>query len=81
MATSDEEQSLRECENYVQKHKIQQILKECIVQLCISRPENPITFLKEHFEKLEKVCKQTGWEQVHAKFLQTLKQMKTNRQL
>ncbi|KAI1301794.1 cAMP-dependent protein kinase regulatory subunit [Halotydeus destructor] len=50
----DEEQSLRECENYVQKHNIQQILRDCIVQLCVSRPENPIKFLREYFQKLEK---------------------------
>ena len=56
MATHpDEEQSLRECEAYVQRHNIQQILKDCIVQLCVSRPEHPITFLKEYFTKLEKV--------------------------
>lgn len=51
----DEQQSLRECEAYVQRHNIQQILKDCIVQLCVSRPENPITFLKEYFASLEKV--------------------------
>ncbi len=52
---ADEEQSLRECEAYVQRHNIQQILKDCIVQLCVGRPENPITFLKEYFQALEKV--------------------------
>ena len=51
----NEEQSLRECEAYVQKHDIQKILKECIVQLCVSRPENPISFLREYFQKLERV--------------------------
>lgn len=51
----DEQQSLRECEAYVQRHNIQQILKDCIVQLCVSRPENPITFLKEYFASLERV--------------------------
>lgn len=51
----DEEQSLRECENYVQKHDIQQILRDCIVQLCVSRPDNPVAFLREYFQKLEKV--------------------------
>ena len=50
-----EEQSLKECENYVQKHKIQQMLKDCIVQLCINKPDHPIKFLREHFEKLETV--------------------------
>ena len=51
----DEEQSLRECESYVQKHDIQKILKECIVQLCVSRPENPTSFLREYFQRLERV--------------------------
>lgn len=51
----DEEQSLRDCEAYVLRHNIQGILKECIVNLCVSRPENPITFLREYFQKLEKV--------------------------
>lgn len=56
MATNiDEEQSLRECEAYVQTHNIQQILKDCIVQLCVNRPTNPISFLREHFQKLERV--------------------------
>lgn len=60
MATNmDEEQALRECENYVQHHNIQQILKDCIVQLCVNRPENPIAFLREHFQKLERVSVET----------------------
>jgi len=54
-ATLDEEQSLRECEAYVQRHNIQPLLKDCIVQLCVSRPENPISFLREYFQKLERV--------------------------
>ena len=44
---------MRECENYVQKHNVQQLLKDCIVQLCINRPDNPTTYLKEYFENLE----------------------------
>lgn len=31
------------------------MLKDCIVQLCLSKPENPITFLKEYFTALERV--------------------------
>ncbi|KAG1706988.1 cAMP-dependent protein kinase regulatory subunit [Nymphon striatum] len=54
-ATTEEEQSLRDCEAYVQKHNIQQILKDSIVQLCVTRPENPIRFLKEYFQKLERL--------------------------
>merc|ERR1712212_657376 len=53
-STMDEEQSLRECEAYVQMHDIQKILKECIVQLCVSRPDNPVSFLREYFQKLER---------------------------
>ena len=51
----EEERSLRECEDYVQRHNVQQILKDCIVQLCVARPQNPIIFLKEYFQKLEQV--------------------------
>lgn len=51
----EEDESLKSCEVYVQKHNIQQILKECIVNLCIAKPERPMKFLREHFEKLEKV--------------------------
>ena len=56
----DDEQSLRECETYVQKHNIQQLLKDCIVQICIHRPDNPVAFLKEYFEKLEVVSGDSG---------------------
>ncbi|XP_034448231.1 protein kinase, cAMP-dependent, regulatory, type I, alpha (tissue specific extinguisher 1) a isoform X1 [Hippoglossus hippoglossus] len=52
--SSEEEQSLRECEQYVQKHNIQQLLKDCIIQLCTARPEQPMAFLRDYFEKLEK---------------------------
>ncbi len=53
--SSEEERSLRECERYVQKHNVQQLLKDCIVQLCTNRPERPMAFLREYFERLEKV--------------------------
>lgn len=59
MESSNEEQSLRECEDYVQRHQIQQILKDCIVQLCVAKPQNPISFLREYFQKLERVSMYT----------------------
>ncbi|KAG7279437.1 hypothetical protein CRUP_038210 [Coryphaenoides rupestris] len=52
--SSEEERSMRECEQYVQKHNIQQLLKDCIVQLCTSRPDRPMAFLREYFDRLEK---------------------------
>lgn len=52
---AEEDESLKGCELYVQKHGVQQVLKDCIVHLCISKPERPMKFLREHFEKLEKV--------------------------
>jgi len=55
MATNLEEEQTRECEAYVQTHNIQQLLKDCIIQLCVSRPDNPISFLREYFQKLERV--------------------------
>ncbi|KAM7331720.1 hypothetical protein ACRRTK_008428 [Alexandromys fortis] len=51
---SEDEDSLKGCEMYVQKHGIQQVLKECIVHLCVAKPDRPLRFLREHFEKLEK---------------------------
>uniref|UniRef100_H3AWD7 Protein kinase cAMP-dependent type I regulatory subunit beta n=1 Tax=Latimeria chalumnae TaxID=7897 RepID=H3AWD7_LATCH len=56
-STVEEDESLKGCELYVQKHNIQQILKECIVNLCITKPDRPMKFLREHFEKLEKLLK------------------------
>lgn len=44
-----------DCELYVQRHNIQQILKDCIVQLCIVKPERPLTFFRQYFQKLEMV--------------------------
>uniref|UniRef100_S4RSP3 Protein kinase, cAMP-dependent, regulatory, type I, alpha (tissue specific extinguisher 1) a n=1 Tax=Petromyzon marinus TaxID=7757 RepID=S4RSP3_PETMA len=55
------EQGVRDCERYVQKHNIQALLKDCIVQLCVARPERPMRFLREFFEKLEKEQLKTGW--------------------
>jgi len=52
---SQEEQCLRKAEEYVKEHDIQRIVKDCIVQLCIHRPDNPYSFLKQHFASLEKV--------------------------
>lgn len=51
----NEDQTLKECEAYVSKHSIKDLLKDCIVQLCLRKPDHPITFLKQHFEKLEKI--------------------------
>ncbi|KAF6281217.1 protein kinase cAMP-dependent type I regulatory subunit beta [Rhinolophus ferrumequinum] len=50
----EDDESLKGCELYVQKHGVQQVLKDCIVRLCIAKPERPMRFLREHFEKLEK---------------------------
>ncbi|RMZ99815.1 cAMP-dependent kinase type I-beta regulatory subunit isoform X1 [Brachionus plicatilis] len=51
---SNEDHTLKECEAFVNKHNIKDLLKDCIVQLCLKKPENPITFLRQHFERLEK---------------------------
>lgn len=50
-----DELNVDDCELYVQRHNIQQILKDCIVQLCISKPERPLTFFRQYFQKLEMV--------------------------
>ena len=48
------EVTVQECEDYVQKHQIQPLLKAAIEALCKERPDNPVKFLKEHFERLDK---------------------------
>lgn len=47
--------SVQECEDYIQQYNIQGILKECIVKICHDRPSNPYKWLREHFDKLERV--------------------------
>jgi hypothetical protein len=58
-SNNNEDHTLKECEAYVSKHNIKDLLKDCIVQLCLKKPDNPISFLKQHFEKLEKVSEFT----------------------
>jgi len=57
MATCDEccGFNLKDVETYVKKHDIHYILKDCIIKLCSSRPDNPYRFMREYFENLEKV--------------------------
>ncbi|CAF0813907.1 unnamed protein product [Didymodactylos carnosus] len=52
MADSSE-RTVRDCEAYIAKHDIQNLLRDCIVQLCLKKPENPISFLSTYFEKLD----------------------------
>ncbi|XP_041987548.1 cAMP-dependent protein kinase type I regulatory subunit isoform X1 [Aricia agestis] len=54
MDSIEEEQCLHQCENYIQSHNIQILLKDCIVQLCLNKPENPVSFLRQYFQKLER---------------------------
>ena len=50
--TSSSEQTVRDCEAYIAKHDIQNLLRDCIVQLCLKKPSNPIQFLSDYFDKL-----------------------------
>ena len=47
--------NLKDVETYVKKHDIHYILKNCIIELCSTRPDNPYRFMREYFENLEKV--------------------------
>jgi cAMP-dependent protein kinase regulator len=51
--TALSEQTVRDCEAYIAKHDIQNILRDCIVQLCLKKPTNPIEFLASYFDKLD----------------------------
>lgn len=50
----EEEQCLHEIESYIQNHKIQLLLRGCIYQLCVNKPENPVSFLRQYLQKLER---------------------------
>ena len=47
--------SVQECEDYIEQHGIQGILKECIAKICQERPGKPYAWFRDYFEKLEKV--------------------------
>nr|AAW24698.1 SJCHGC09288 protein [Schistosoma japonicum] len=44
---------MREVEDYVKQYNVQKLLRDCIVNLCLYRPSNPIAFLREYFAELE----------------------------
>lgn len=48
------EVTVEECEDYVQEHQIQPLLKTAIEALCKDRPKNPIKFLKNYFDRLDR---------------------------
>ena len=50
---SSSEQTVRDCEAYIAKHDIQNLLRDCIVQLCLKKPSNPVQFLASYFDKLD----------------------------
>ncbi len=52
-AQADREPQLRQCQEYVRTHNIQQLVKEAIVQLCIHKPDRPMAFLRDHFERID----------------------------
>uniref|UniRef100_A0A1I8JK81 cAMP-dependent protein kinase type I regulatory subunit n=1 Tax=Macrostomum lignano TaxID=282301 RepID=A0A1I8JK81_9PLAT len=54
MTSRTDEAHLKEVENYIKSHNIQQSLKECIVHLCVARPDNPFAYIRDFFDKLEK---------------------------
>ncbi|KAI1725418.1 regulatory subunit of type II PKA r-subunit domain-containing protein [Ditylenchus destructor] len=52
MSSGNEEAQLAQCQAYVRRHNIQQLVKDAIVSLCINKPDNPVLFLREHFDKI-----------------------------
>uniref|UniRef100_A0A0X3QGV7 cAMP-dependent protein kinase regulatory subunit n=1 Tax=Schistocephalus solidus TaxID=70667 RepID=A0A0X3QGV7_SCHSO len=49
----DDESYVQDLEDYIKKHNIPNLLKECIVNLCLYRPSDPVHFLHEHFRILD----------------------------
>ena len=82
--TSSSEQTVRDCEAYIAKHDIQNLLRDCIVQLCLKKPNNPIQFLATYFDKLDSQTtsttkkSQVRQQQTASPIEQTSKQQSTN---
>lgn len=56
MATSTPQSgsaSVEDCEDYIEKHGIQGILKECIAKICQEQPANPYKWLSTYFSALD----------------------------
>lgn len=49
----DDEVFIREVEDYVKQHGIHELLRDSIVNLCLYRPADPISYLREYFHNLE----------------------------
>ena len=45
--------SVEECEDYIEKHGIQCLLKECIAKICQEQPSNPYKWLSAYFSGLD----------------------------
>ena len=58
MATSTT--SVQDCEDYIEQHGIQAILKECIAKICQERPAQPYKWLTAYFDRLDKVRRSRG---------------------
>ena len=53
MATQSGSASVEECEEYIEKHGIQGLLKECIAKICQEQPPNPYKWLAAYFTALD----------------------------
>ena len=52
---SNKEATVQECEEYIEHHGIHGILKDAIAKLCQERPQNPMKYLRDYFDSLNKV--------------------------
>ena len=45
--------SVEQCEEYIEKHGIQSLLKECIAKICQEQPANPYKWLSAYFGAMD----------------------------
>ncbi|ESO00933.1 hypothetical protein HELRODRAFT_185745 [Helobdella robusta] len=46
--------NIEDIEGYVRHFDIHNHMRDCIIQLCVNRPENPFSFIRDFFEKINK---------------------------
>lgn len=52
----DDQQFALAVEEYLMIHKIRELLRDAVLNLCLIRPDNPLMFLRDYFEKLNLNC-------------------------
>ena len=46
-SSTDVDRLINQCENYLMENDVMSLIKQCLHQLCLHQPDNPVEFLKQ----------------------------------